>query len=147
MIFFSTKLFLTNNNKKNKDQSTARSPKISDVPSMNNNKQVESNEAKNNKILKQPLLNKSSGNYGPIPSGSIVNFVCIDDSDLECLVILEKTEGNITLGPTKIKGNEKTDSFASFYWTSIKGTYKVYAEVKNSLGGSSVSTLQSLEVQ
>ena len=99
------------------------------------------------KIPTQPVLTKSSGNNGPVPAGSNMNFICSAEPNIDCSVILTYNGKQIVLGPSKVTDNGRGQYFASFYWASVKGSYKVTAQAKNSQGGVSSSITQALEVQ
>ncbi len=96
---------------------------------------------------KQPTLTKSSGNNAPVPSGSNINFICTAEPGVECIVVLDANGKQIVLGPNKVLDDGRGQFFTSFYWVSLKGSYTVYAEVKNPQGGATSSNKQALEVQ
>ncbi len=96
---------------------------------------------------KQPILIKSSGNNGPVPSGVNISFTCTAELGVDCSIILDANGKQTVLGPTKVSDNGRGQFFSSFYWTSVKGSYKVSAQAKNSQGGISSSIVQALEVQ
>ena len=98
-------------------------------------------------LPKQPSFTKSSGNNGPVPVGANMNFICSAQAGIDCSIILISGSKQIVLGPTKVTDNGRGQYFASFYWTAVKGTYKVTAEAKNIQGGASSSITQALEVQ
>lgn len=98
-------------------------------------------------IPKQPILIKSSGNNGPVPSGVNISFTCTAELGVDCSIILDSNGKQTVLGPTKVADNGRGQYFASFYWISVKGGYKVSAQAKNSQGGASSSIMQALEVQ
>jgi hypothetical protein len=98
-------------------------------------------------LPKQPSFTKSSGNNGPIAVGANMNFICSAQAGIDCSIILISGSKQIVLGPTKVTDNGRGQYFASFYWTAVKGTYKVTAEAKNIQGGASGSITQALEVQ
>lgn len=94
-----------------------------------------------------PTLTKSSGNNGPVPAGSNMNFICSAEPNIDCSVILIYSGKQIVLGPSKVTDNGRGQYFASFYWASVKGSYTVTAQAKNSQGGVSSSISQKLDVQ
>lgn len=96
---------------------------------------------------KPPTFTKSSGNTGPIPSGVTVDFTCMSEVNTECSIILDSNGKQIILGPSKIADNNRGQYAVDFYWTSIKGSYKITAQAKNSQGGISTSAVQTLVVQ
>jgi hypothetical protein len=96
---------------------------------------------------KPPTFTKSSGNTGPIPSGVTVDFTCMSEVNTECSIILNSGAKQIVLGPSKIADNSRGTYAVDFYWTSVKGSYTVTAQAKNSQGGISTSAAQTLVVQ
>ncbi len=96
---------------------------------------------------KQPTFTKSSGNNGPVPVGVNINFVCTAEPGLDCSIVLDSGSNKVVVGPAKVTDNGRGQYFASLYWTSVKGSYKVTAQAKNIQGGISSSIVQTLEVQ
>jgi hypothetical protein len=112
-----------------------------------NKKEDNTTSAKDAPIPKQPTLTKSSGNNGPVPVGVNINFVCTAEPGLDCSIVLDSDSKNAVVGPAKVTDNGRGQYFASLYWTSVKGSYKVTAQAKNIQGGISSSIVQTLEVQ
>jgi hypothetical protein len=98
-------------------------------------------------LPKQPTFTKSSGNNGPVPVGVNINFVCTAEPGVDCSIVLDSGSKNAVVGPAKVTDNGRGQYFASLYWTSVKGSYKVTAQAKNIQGGVSSSIVQTLEVQ
>ena len=98
-------------------------------------------------LPKQPAFTKSSGNNGPVPVGVNINFICTAEPGVDCSILLDSDSKKVVVGPAKVIYNGRGQYFASFYWTSVKGSYKVTAQAKNIQGGASSSILQALEVQ
>jgi hypothetical protein len=97
--------------------------------------------------LPTPVLAKSSGNNGSIPSGVLVNFTCTSTPGYSCEVKLQKAGANtITLERKQLTG-EMGQSFASWNWESISGTWSVTAVLSNSSGQTKSSAAQTLEVR
>lgn len=97
--------------------------------------------------LPTPVLAKSSGNNGSIPSGVLVNFTCTSTPGYFCEVKLEKSGANtVTLEKKQLTG-EMGQSFASWNWESIGGTWSVTAVLSNSSGQTKSSAPQTLEVR
>jgi hypothetical protein len=95
----------------------------------------------------EPILSKSSGNNGPVPVGVNINFVCTAEPGVDCSIVLDSGSNKVVVGPAKVTDNGRGQYFASLYWTSVKGSYKVTAQAKNIQGGVSSSIVQTLEVQ
>jgi len=95
----------------------------------------------------QPAFTKSSGNNGPVPVGVNINFVCTAEPGVDCGIVLDSASNKVVVGPAKVTDNGRGQYFASLYWTSVKGSYKVTAQAKNIQGGVSSSIVQTLEVQ
>lgn len=98
-------------------------------------------------LPKQPAFTKSSGNNGPVPVGVNINFVCTAEPGVDCSIVLDSGSKKVMVGPAKVVDNGRGQYFASLYWTSVKGSYKVTAQAKNIQGGVSSSIVQALEVQ
>jgi len=96
---------------------------------------------------KPPTFTKSSGNTGSIPSGVTVDFTCLSEVNTTCSIILVANGKQTILGPSKVADNSRGQYFTDFYWTSVKGSYQITAQAKNSQGGISTSAAQSLVVQ
>lgn len=95
----------------------------------------------------KPTFTMSSGNNGPVPAGANMNYICSAQPNIDCSIVLVSGTKQIVLGPTRVTDNGRGQYFASFYWTSVKGSYKVTAQAKNIQGGVSSSISQALEVQ
>lgn len=97
--------------------------------------------------LPTPVLAKSSGNNGSIPPEVIVNFTCESAPGYLCEVRLEKAGANtVTLEKKQLTG-ERGQSFASWNWESISGTWSITAVLSSSSGQSKSSSVQKLEVR
>lgn len=97
--------------------------------------------------LPTPVLAKSSGNNGSIPPDVTVNLTCESAPGYFCEVKLEKAGVNtVTLEKKQLTG-ERGQSFASWNWESISGTWSVTAVLSNSSGQSKSSVSQNLEVR
>lgn len=96
----------------------------------------------------KPTLIKSSGNYGSVPANIFIEFVCQGTPGLKCKVLLNNQAGSIVELPSQdVEDNGRGQSFTSWEWRSITGTWQVYAVVTNSQGKSAESNKQSLEVK
>ena len=94
-----------------------------------------------------PVLAKSSGNNGSVPFGALINFTCESTPGYFCEVKLEKPGAStITLEKKQLTG-ERGQSFASWNWESVSGTWSVAAVLSNSSGQSKSSAAQTLEVK
>ena len=127
-----------------KQKNNNESPAANSTTARPSTKDTASNKKTN---ITQPTLTKSSGNLGPVPTGIPMNFICNSDLNVNCSIILESSNEKIVLGPIKIASNGRGDQFASFYWTSKIGKYKIYAHAENDNHDISNSLEQSLEVQ
>lgn len=97
--------------------------------------------------LPTPVLAKSSGNNGSIPAGAIVNFTCTSAPGYFCEVTLQKPgASSITLERKQLTG-EMGQSFASWNWESLSGTWSITAVLSNSGGQTKSSAAQALEVR
>lgn len=97
--------------------------------------------------LPTPVLAKSSGNNSSIPSSVLVNFTCTSIPGYFCEINLQKAGAStIVLEKKKLTG-EMGQSFASWNWESVSGTWSVTAVLSNSSGQTKSSPAQSLEVR
>ena len=97
--------------------------------------------------LPTPILAKSSGNNGSIPSGVLVNITCTSAPGYYCEIKLGKSGAStITLERKQLTGT-MGQSFASWNWESISGTWSVTAVLSNSNGQTKSSPAQTLEVR
>jgi hypothetical protein len=131
----------SDNNKSSSKSNTEQATKGEDTKPKSNSSQVSQNLAK-------PVLIKSSGNNGPVPSGVLVNFVCQSFEAISCDVELRNSAGTtISLGYKDLKNNQTDQYFADWYWSSLVGDWIVSAKAKNQQGLVSESDPQSLSVK
>ncbi len=98
----------------------------------------------------KPTLQKSSGNApgSYVVAGTIVAFTCEGAEGNQCNIVLTNTATSqvIRLGKKPLQNNNHGQVFASWDWTTIKGTWTVIAQA--SAGNSTAnSSSQSLEVK
>lgn len=119
-----------------------------DQTSNTNSKSIENAQSKKSQNLAKPILNKSSGNNGPVPIGIPINFVCQSSEGAGCVVELKNKNGNIiNLGYQPFKNNGKDQYYADWYWTSAEGDWTIVARLKNNQGEVSESDPQNLSVK
>lgn len=151
VIIIALVLGLSNSKKKTSSSSRASSASSATQATDNSSDNPAPNSAANNNIssqsLSKPSLTMSSGNNGPVPAGITMNFICRSELNSQCSILLTNGSKQATLGPTKITDNGRGDNFASFYWTSVPGNYKVSARSVNPSGVTSDSSNINLEVQ
>jgi hypothetical protein len=97
--------------------------------------------------LPAPILAKSSGNNGSIPTGVLVNFTCSSTPGYFCEVKLEKSGGNTIVLEKKVLIENRGSAAASWNWESISGKWSVTAVLSNSSGQTKSSAAQTLEVR
>lgn len=138
----------------NTSQMTIDSSDAQNNPSNNNtdssttDNQPSVQTSNNVPVPSKPVLIKSSGNNGPVPSGAIIEFVCQGTAGLNCKVVMINQRGNTIELPTQaLKDNGRGQYFTSWEWKSASGSWQVYAVVTNSQGGSTESDKQTLEVR
>ena len=97
----------------------------------------------------KPTLSKSSGNVGSIASGTLVEFTCEGDVDLNCQITLENAADGekIDLPSQKIESNGRGINLATFDWRSVPGKWTVVAIVTNATSHTNSSLPQTLEVK
>lgn len=99
-------------------------------------------------VPSKPVLIKSSGNNGSVPSGAIIEFVCQGTAGLSCKVVLiNQGGGTVELPIQALKDNGRGQYFTSWEWKSTAGLWQVYAVATNSQGGSAEGDKQKLEVR
>jgi hypothetical protein len=95
-----------------------------------------------------PILQKSSGNNGPVSVGALVEFVCRTESAQDCSIVLtESSSGKIITLSKKTTQSDGRATFGSTWdWTAVVGIWKVVATSTRD-GVSSNSTEQTITVQ
>lgn len=124
-------------------------PEAPNSTAAEDNDKVNSTRSSDTTAPNQPRLNKSSGNIGSVPKGSIISFTCEGDGGLSCEILLENTQNpnlNVVLPAEKIIEDGRGLSFASFEWIAITGTWIVTARSFNDPGISTKSESQTLIV-
>lgn len=96
--------------------------------------------------LPTPLLTKSSGNNGSIPSSVTVEFTCASTGSYSCLIRLTGAK-TINLDTKSLTNNGRGDYGALWDWTSQKGTWTVVAVLTDGKGAEKTSAPQTLEVK
>lgn len=98
--------------------------------------------------LSKPILIKSSGNNGPVPSGAAIEFVCSSDAGIYCQVVLTSSTGReVKLGEKLIQPTNMGLPSINWVWAAEQGDWKVIAQARNNSGSSSQSDQQTLTVR
>ncbi len=98
--------------------------------------------------LPKPILIKSSGNNGAVPSDAAIEFVCSSDTGTYCQVVLTSSTGReVKLDEKLIQPTSKGLPSINWVWTAEQGNWKVIARARDNSGSSSQSDQQTLTVR
>lgn len=99
--------------------------------------------------LPKPLLNKSSGNNGPIPTGVLVNFTCTGGVNTSCQIILTNSETSkeLKLETKQLEALDRGQPSAVWTWESVTGTWEIVAIVTADGYDGNTSNVQELIVE
>ena len=99
--------------------------------------------------LEAPMLQKSSGNNGPVPAGALINFTCSGPAGADCKIVLtdKNTSEVVTLKKKTLTTTARSGPMASWTWNSEKGSWNVVATVSASGYTSNSSVPQELAVE
>lgn len=96
--------------------------------------------------LPTPLLSKSSGNNGPVPKGTVIEFICTAPAGYSCFVRLVGSK-TINFNKQTLTDNGRGQAAASWDWTSQSGKWSITAILQDAKGNEQASNAQTLEVQ
>lgn len=98
-----------------------------------------------NANLPTPLLTKSSGNNGSVPSGAVIEFTCTSQAGYDCAIRLSGPK-TINLPKQKLTDNGRGQAVITSDWPAEKGSWTIVAVLSNSTGEKTSAT-QTLEVK
>lgn len=137
-----------NNNQKGSNESQ---PEIKQEDTNETNKSEQNNSqdiGQNVTVPTKPTLSMSSGNAAPVPTGVLINFLCMSSPDIECKIILNSQgKSPVVLDNKKVTDNGRGQYFAEWNWSSVAGEWAVTAEAKNQTGGVSRSETKNIVVK
>lgn len=96
--------------------------------------------------LPMPILMKSSGNNGAVPSGVEIEFTCVSQAGLKCRVVLSGAHSR-TFDTKDLKDNGRGQASVSWLWTAEPGQHVVKAVLSDGKGNEQESSAQNLEVK
>lgn len=96
--------------------------------------------------LPTPLLMKSSGNNGAIPSGVEIEFTCTSQAGYSCKVVLSGAHSR-TFDTKELKDNGRGQASVSWLWTAESGQHSLKAVLSDGKGNEQESSAQTLEVK
>ncbi len=98
--------------------------------------------------LAAPILQKSSGNNGPVPPGAVVEFVCRATTQVDCSVTLtnQSTHQVITLAKKTTQSDGRGAFGATWNWNAVAGDWRIVAEASRN-DASATSATQTIMVQ
>lgn len=97
-------------------------------------------------VLPTPILMKSSGNNGSIPSGIEVEFTCTSLPGYSCKVLMSGAHTK-TFESKALKDNGRGQAGVSWLWKSESGSHSIVAVLSDSKGNEQKSSAQALEVK